>query len=192
MKTTYERHDVIPLLAEVFREFGFEGTTLNRIADRTGLGRGSLYHFFPGGKDEMAAAVLNHIDTWFEQAVFVPLRTREPEEALSEMWINIDQYFHSGRRICLVGCFALDQTRDRFARDIASYFTRWIDALSMALERMGEEQSSAGLKAEAIVCSIQGALVLARATQDPSRFSRILSTLRKETFLRSATRLSAG
>ena len=50
MRTLHERADVIPLIAEVFREFGFEGTSLSRITEKTALGKGSLYHFFPGGK----------------------------------------------------------------------------------------------------------------------------------------------
>ena len=53
-----ERADVLPMLGEVFREHGFEGASLAAITARTGLGKGSLYHFFPGGKEEMAAAVL--------------------------------------------------------------------------------------------------------------------------------------
>ncbi|MDU6377660.1 MAG: helix-turn-helix domain-containing protein, partial [Bradyrhizobium sp.] len=52
MRTLHERADVIPLIAEVFREFGFEGTSLSRITEKTALGKGSLYHFFPGGKEE--------------------------------------------------------------------------------------------------------------------------------------------
>jgi len=68
VKTVYERADVVPLLAEIFRELGYEGTTLSRITERTGIGKGSLYHFFPGGKEEMAAAVLADVDGWFERA----------------------------------------------------------------------------------------------------------------------------
>jgi AcrR family transcriptional regulator len=63
LRTLYERADVVPLLAEIFRELGFEGATLSRITERTGIGKGSLYHFFPGGKEEMAAAVLAEVDT---------------------------------------------------------------------------------------------------------------------------------
>lgn len=69
MRTLHERADVIPLIAEVFREFGFEGTSLSRITEKTALGKGSLYHFFPGGKEEMAGAVLAHVDAWFEREV---------------------------------------------------------------------------------------------------------------------------
>jgi hypothetical protein len=29
------------------------------------LGKGSLYHFFPGGKEDMAKAVLDEVAVWF-------------------------------------------------------------------------------------------------------------------------------
>jgi len=54
VRIVYERADIVPLLAEIFRELGCEGTTLRRITEKTGIGMGSLYHFFPGGKEEMA------------------------------------------------------------------------------------------------------------------------------------------
>jgi hypothetical protein len=47
--------------------FGYrEGASLSLISEATGLGKGCLYHFFPGGKEEMADAVLSEIDGWFE------------------------------------------------------------------------------------------------------------------------------
>src|SRR5690348_16932169 len=46
-----ERSDVIPQLGELFRKHGFVGTSLSLITAHTGLGKGSLYHFFPGGKE---------------------------------------------------------------------------------------------------------------------------------------------
>src|SRR3954469_22668198 len=60
-KTVAERAAVLPVLGEVFREHGFEGASLSLIGERTGLGKGSLYLFFPGGKEEMATAVLAEI-----------------------------------------------------------------------------------------------------------------------------------
>ena len=134
-RMVHERADVVPLVAEVFREFGYEGASFSRIAERTGLGKGSLYHFFPGGKEDMAAAVLAHVDDWFERHVFAPLDADEPQAAIAAMWRSVDAYFQAGRRICLVGAFALDDTRDRFASAIRSYFLRWIAALGRALAR---------------------------------------------------------
>src|SRR5437762_12723369 len=53
------RAALLPVLGEVFRAHGYEGATLALITEATGLGKGSLYHFFPGGKAQMAAAVLD-------------------------------------------------------------------------------------------------------------------------------------
>ncbi|MGJ4993085.1 TetR/AcrR family transcriptional regulator [Bradyrhizobium sp. HKCCYLS3077] len=179
MRTLYERADVVPLIAEVFREFGFEGTSLSRITEKTGLGKGSLYHFFPGGKDEMARAVLAHVDGWFEREIYAPLRDGPPDDAVAQMWRGVDDYFRSGRRVCLVGAFALDETRDRFAADIASYFTRWIASLRDALMRAGWPADQAIDHAEEVVLGIQGALVLARATADEAVFGRALARFRQ-------------
>ncbi len=169
----------MPLLAEIFRELGYEGATLSRITERTGIGKGSLYHFFPGGKEEMAAAVLADVDAWFEQFVYEPLRRDDPSDAIAAMWRNADTYFRSGGRICLVGAFALDETRERFATTINSYFRRWIDALADALVRSGRAAGEARAAAEDAVLGIQGALVLSRALDDKALFKRALDQMAK-------------
>ncbi|MEW6436859.1 MAG: TetR/AcrR family transcriptional regulator [Pseudomonadota bacterium] len=179
-RTVYEKADVVPLLAEVFRELGYEGATLSRITERTGLGKGSLYHFFPGGKEDMAAAVLADIDDWFTRHIYQPLETGEPRAAIAKMWDEIAAYFRSGRRICLIGAFALDATRDKFAAAIRVYFARWIDALASALRRGGLPPAAARAQAETIVLGIQGALVLARGLSDEAIFTRAVARLARE------------
>jgi AcrR family transcriptional regulator len=172
------RDEAIARLGDVFRQHGFEGTSLSVITAATGLGKGSLYNYFPGGKDEMAAAVLAHVDDWFEREIYAPLRAARPGEvpaAIAAMFDNVAHYFSGGGRICLVGAFALDATRDRFAAAVQDYFRRWIDALAAALEKAGVQQPL-GL-AETAVAGIQGALVLARALNEPAAFSRQIALL---------------
>jgi AcrR family transcriptional regulator len=176
-RTIFEKADVVPLLAEAFRELGYEGATLSRITERTALGKGSLYHFFPGGKEEMAAAVLADVDGWFVRNVYEPLENGEPRAAIAKMWSEVSAYFRSGQRICLVGAFALDATRDRFPAAIHIYFVRWIDALASALRRSGLAPAAARTQAEAAVLGIQGALVLARALDDDAIFNRAINRL---------------
>ena len=183
-----ERDDVIPVLAEIFREYGFAGTSLSEITQRTGLGKGSLYHFFPNGKEEMARAVLDDVAEWFETNVFAPLRDSEnPAAGIDHMFKATSQFFHSGRRICLVGTFALDDTRDRFVSEIQTYFAAWTKALAAALRRSGFDTVTARETAEDVVAGIQGALVLARSQDDPKLFARALKRLQKRTLLTTAS-----
>lgn len=179
MREVFEKKDVVPLVAEVFRELGFEGASMSAITARTKLSKGSLYHFFPGGKEQMAAEILAHVDAWFVAEVFEPLEEATPQEAIARMWKSVDAYFQSGRRICLIGAFALDETRDRFAGLIRGYFRRWVSALESALVRHGMEARQAKAEAEDVVIAIQGALTVARALNDKAVFGRTLRRLQK-------------
>ncbi len=175
-----EREDVIPLVAEVFRTYGFEGASLSRISEGTKLGKGSIYHFFPGGKDEMAAAVLQEIDQWFRLHVFEPLReSADAGQGIAAMFSEVERYFLSGQRVCLVGVFALGNERDRFADAVRDYFEEWIAALAAALVRTGHKGKDAAALAEEVVGGIQGALVLARAFNRPATFRAALKRLRE-------------
>ena len=175
-----DRGAAVPLLAEVFRTYGFEGASLARISEGTGLGKGSIYNFFPGGKDEMADAVLAEIDGWFRDQVFQPLRQAgDARQGIDDMFGAVERYFLSGRKVCLVGVFALGHERDRFAERVQSYFAEWIAALAAALQRAGRPLAESQSLAEDVVGGIQGALVLARAANQPEVFTRALERMRQ-------------
>jgi len=162
----------------VFRAHGYEGASLALISEATGLRKGSLYHFFPGGKQQMAAEVLAEIDHWFEVNIFAPLRDGEDaSRAVTAMIKNTDAYFRSGNRVCLVGVLALGAARDTFAAQVNDYFARWQDALAASLRRSGLGAGEARRRAEDAMLVIQGALVLARARNNAKIFSRAMADL---------------
>jgi len=178
-RTVAEKADTIAPLAEVFREHGYEGASLALISKATGLGKGSLYHFFPNGKEEMVRAVLSDISQWFEVSIYSPLRDDpDANAAIGHMLDETDAYFRSGRRVCLVGALAVAQTRDIFAEAIQGYFVAWIEALQSALLRQGREADHALRLAEETVLAIQGAIVLSRAVDDIGVFERAMAQLR--------------
>lgn len=171
------RAALLPKLGEVFRTYGYEGASLTLITAATGLGKGSLYHLFPGGKAQMAEEVLAEIDSWFEREVFAPLRDGDAHTGVAHMFKAVDEYFRSGRRVCLVGVFALGAARDEFTDAVQGYFAAWHKALVSALMRAGHPRSDAMDLSEDILSGIQGALVLARAADDPMIFSRALKRM---------------
>jgi AcrR family transcriptional regulator len=166
-----ERPDAVLALAGVFRTYGFAGASLAAISEHTGLGKGSLYNFFPGGKEEMAEAVLDQVATWFQNEVYEPLGAgdRPGPERIAAMMASVETYFTSRQLVCLFGAFALGQERERFAVRIRSYFTDWITALQAAFPEGIED---AGELATDLVASIQGALVQARALDDAAVLTR--------------------
>lgn len=175
-----DRAAAIPALAEAFREHGFEGASLARLCEATGLGKGSLYNFFPGGKEEMAAAVLADVDTWFTVNVFRPLRAAAAgdDAAVDGMLDAVTDYFRSGQRICLQGAFALGRERDMFADRIRGYFERWVTSLAEALHARGRDKPEARAAALEAVVAIQGAIVLSRALGQAAVFRQTIDRQR--------------
>jgi AcrR family transcriptional regulator len=66
------RHSILDAALECFTTVGYEATTVAAIRQRAGVTTGSLYHYFPAGKPEIAAAV--HVDSLRRyQADFLPV-----------------------------------------------------------------------------------------------------------------------
>lgn len=166
-RTLLDRTDAVRALADVFRRRGFEGASLSVIQQDTGMGRGSLYHFFPEGKTDMARAVLAEVQAWFEEQVFAPLRTAEDASvAVAEMTGTVRDYFLSRQRVCLFAVAALGGELPPHAEAVRTYFSEWVGLLALALRRGGVARRDAADLAVDAVAAIQGALVLARALDD--------------------------
>ncbi|MDV8078686.1 TetR/AcrR family transcriptional regulator [Rhodococcus sp. IEGM 1370] len=174
-RTVLERSDAVRALADVFRKRGFESGSLSVIQQETGLGRGSLYHFFPAGKTDMARAVLEQVGKWFEEQIFVPLRTTEnTTSAIEAMSREVTDYFMTRESVCLFAAITLGQEKATFAEAVRNYFTDWVDALAEALQRGGLSTQEAAARALDAVATIQGGLILARAYGDHATFLRII------------------
>ncbi|MGD1935602.1 MAG: TetR/AcrR family transcriptional regulator, partial [Candidatus Phaeomarinobacter sp.] len=57
-RTSNARQQLIETAARLFQSRGFHGTGLSLILEESGAPKGSFYHHFPGGKDELAVAAM--------------------------------------------------------------------------------------------------------------------------------------
>lgn len=175
-RTLLERPDAIRALAAVFRRRGFESSSLSVIQQEAGIGRGSLYHFFPEGKRDMARAVLGQVNEWFEDEVLGPLRAAtNAAEAVSAMTKSVADYFASRENVCLFAAMTLGEERETFAGEVKAYFVDWVDALTALLQRGGLSPEDAHESALDAVAIIQGGLILTRAYGDEATFLGIMS-----------------
>ena len=173
-----DRGRALPALTEAFREHGYDGASLAVLSEATGLGKGSLYNFFPGGKEEIMAAVLNDIDQWFAEAIFRPLEEgTDPAQAIAAMFDDVSTYFLSGRRACVVGSLGMNASGKIFASRVRQYFARWIVALAGCLEKAGLAPAPATDLSQEAISGIQGAIVLTRALGEEAAFRRIIARL---------------
>lgn len=173
------KDQVLDRLLSTFRDKGYDGASLADLSAATGLGRSSLYHYFPGGKEDMAQQVMAYLDARLGEAVFAPLRSKQaPEKKLAAMLGVIEAFYEGGKKACLLERLAASVDRARFRRPLVRAFSTWIDAVEALCLEAGLSKSVARRRAEDLVVRIEGALVVCAATNDAEIFGRTLRDLR--------------
>lgn len=172
------RDEVVARVMAVVRQQGYDGASLSELSKATGLGKSSLYHHFPDGKDDMVGAVLAHLETTLEAAVFAPLRSPgAPVARLRAMNRELESFYHGGREACVLASLGIGDSSRQFHPRVKKIFRAWIDSIASVLRDAGRSRSVAQAGAEDALVRIEGALVLARSLGDPAIFSRTLKAL---------------
>lgn len=173
------KDEVLARLLETFRRDGYDGASLAAIGRATKLGKSSLYHHFPGGKQQMAEEVLAYLDRALDDELFVPMqREADPAAKLDAMLRTIDAFYDGGRRGCLLERLAASVDRAAFKRPLERAFTRWIASIEELAREAGVRPALARTRAEDAVVRIEGALVVAAGLGDTGPFLRALADLR--------------
>ncbi len=177
----------VPTLLQLFRQFGYEGLTLAKISQATGLGKASLYHHFPGGKAEMAEAALTQVNQWLETVILPILaeaaapgkkRRSKPIATFQAMCEETNRFFDGGQNACLWAVLELEQSSDDlFHPQIRWAFSQWIEAIAQVLIAAGLDETLAKQRGEDAMIAIQGALILSHGLHDFVPFQRMIQQL---------------
>lgn len=167
-------------LGRAFREVGYEGASVSVLAAAAGLQKASLYHRFPGGKEQMARDVLGAAEAWLQEHVVAPLDAEGPAgERIERVAQALAQFYAGGRQSCLVNVLSSDfgQTGP-FSEQVRRLVETLLGAMSRALRSAGMAPKEADLRAEQILCELQGSLVLGRVLGRTAPFDHFLQRLR--------------
>ena len=158
--------------AELFRRNGYAGTGIKAILAASRAPYGSLYHFFPGGKQELGVAVLEHggvtyrelVVSIFDQHTDVVDATRDFFEGAAEM-IEATGYADA----CPIATVALEvaSTNEPMRSAAAAAFESWLSELTDRFVDAGVERSRARELAIELFCAIEGAFLLSRTLRSP-------------------------
>ena len=178
-KASVEDEELLARLGAVFRDVGYEGATLAALSDATGLQKASLYHRFPGGKEQMAREVLDSARAWVEAEIAAPLRADgSPAARIGDMVRKLDAFYAGGRQACLLNMLSSTRIHESpFTPLIRGVFEAWIGALAVALVDAGVDRTVARARAERAVGLLQGSLVLSRGMGTTRPFRDALKAL---------------
>ncbi|MBE9138167.1 TetR/AcrR family transcriptional regulator [Nodosilinea sp. LEGE 07088] len=177
-RQTTAKQSYVPPLLDLFRQYGYDGVSLSKISEATGLGRASLYHHFPGGKDDMVATVLTALNQWLQDTALDALAAEgDALVRLTRMGDRIGDAYSHGEKPCILAALALGSAKETFQPQVKELLQQWIAAIAAVLIKDGMDEELAWARGEAAIIAIQGSLILARALDDPAIFERTMKDL---------------
>ena len=153
--------------AEILARDGYNAMGVKALSEAAGLPYGSIYHHFPGGKEEIAVAAIARMEAALVElmsSLFVGGVNRPSIRALFDFMA--DRLEQTGwRDACPVGTPALDgSSRSEAVREAcARAFDSLVAVLSDALVRQGRRRAAADSLASAVLSMYEGATLVARA-----------------------------
>jgi AcrR family transcriptional regulator len=168
------RTNMLISAAEVMRERGAAGVTIDEVLNRSGAPRGSVYYHFPDGRNQIVAEALRYagdaitadIDDAAGRGAKALVRefVKFWERALA------DSDFNAGCPVvaAAIGC-ADDEVQ--LAAEAGRIFAHWRTALTRAFVADGFLEPDADSLAVMSIAALEGAVVLCRSTRsaDPLR-----------------------
>ena len=166
MATTRDR--LVESSAELFRKQGYNATGVKQIVTAAQAPFASLYHFFPGGKEELGAEAIRLSGALYElliPAVFDPA---------PDLPTGVRNFFAGAAAhleetdyadACPIATIALEtsSTSEPLRQACADVFERWIAAGAARHEEGGFTHEQARELTIAMLAALEGAFVLARA-----------------------------
>ena len=175
-RTSDTRERILDAGADLFRQQGYESTALKAIVRSGGAPWGSLYHYFPGGKEELGALALERsgerfrrlIETAFEQA-------GGPAQAIRRMFdlsaaaLEASNYADG----CPVATVALESanTNESLRQACEQAFASWLSTLERALCEARIEPVAARRLSVFGLSAFEGAIVLSRTLRSTEPLS---------------------
>lgn len=165
----------------VLRSKGYDGASLNELANSSGLKKASLYHRYPGGKKEIALAVLQFVDKWVDTHIVNVLidSSMQPKERLQLVTTHIDAIYGAGTKACLLRALSTESGVALFGAELQNSMNKWIAGFTRFGLELGQVNSLAESNAYTVLALIQGSLVISTTFGDNKAFNHALAEINR-------------
>jgi AcrR family transcriptional regulator len=161
------RERIVNSSAELLRRHGYAATGIKRIAAESGATFGSIYHFFPGGKEELADQVLRTGGAFFG-ALYESFSEAGPNlrTAVRDFFAGAgDTLRETGYQdACPIATVAgeVASSSEPLRVACAEVFEGWLGLLARDLRAEGATPAAARSASLAILAALEGAFLLCR------------------------------
>src|ERR1700736_5733523 len=183
-RTLPPRERMVRSAAQLIRRKGVSGTGMREIVTEADAPRGSLQHYFPGGKEELVSDALLWMGDVMARRVqrcLSELKSRTPSALLAavvDTWRRdlTNEEFSAG---CPLVAAAADTaaTSDQLRPVLRRAFDGWLKPLSESLIDLGVPPERSDSLAMVVIAALEGAIILARIRRDLTPFDALVLEL---------------
>jgi AcrR family transcriptional regulator len=154
--------------AELFRRQGYTGTGIKQILASANAPFGSLYHFFPGGKEQLGAETIRSSGQLYLE-LFATIAAQAPDvpTAVGDFFIGAAETLVQTdyADACPIATVALEvaSTNEQLRQASADVFDSWISGATEYFVAAGISRAQARELALSMLCLLEGAFVFCRA-----------------------------
>lgn len=164
------RENLVHTAMRLFRRQGYASTGLQQILAESGAPRGSLYHYFPSGKEALGEAAVELAGGMVgEMLADLAGRHAAPRAFLRAWCRTLAGWMEEGgfRSGCPIATTLLETAPDSPAITAAGRraVDGWVEIVAGVLVRDGLPRRDARSRAQLLVAAMEGALILARVRQ---------------------------
>ncbi|GAB1262978.1 TetR/AcrR family transcriptional regulator [Aurantivibrio plasticivorans] len=176
------RDNLVNTAIKLFRTKGYAATGLNDILSLSGAPKGSLYHYFPAGKEQLACECLevagNKVSITLKD---LANNATSPEEFISEYCSLLSGWMHDSAFTegCPITTVLLEcaPNSPNITVSCEKIFNEWLRIIECFLKNKGRDDTEAEDYAEFILSAIEGALILARVQRSAMPLARTAKSL---------------
>ena len=182
LATTTTRDKLIDGMRASLRARGYGGTSMKDLLADAGVSSGSMYHSFPGGKEELAAAAIREVGLHGAELIRnVFAEAASVADGLAAIFraLASDLEKSDYRNGCPIGVPATEAVgvSDRIQAASSEVFRAWVAAYRDALISEGWSKTDATQLATVVVTAYEGSLTIARAMKDTAPIKNAASYL---------------
>ena len=172
------RERMVAGAARLLAERGLQATSFAEVLELTEAPRGSVYHHFPGGKDQLIKAALVFVSSQMGK-YFAPRAGAKPEE-ITDLFLRLwravltRSQFRAG---CAVVAVTVATDSPELLQQTAATFRTWRARIAEMLVDAGLAPAEASRFAATLISASEGAVVLSRAEQSIEPFDLVAAHL---------------
>jgi len=164
------RQRIVIGAADLLARRGLTATSVRELAKHSSAPLGSTYHYFPGGKQQLAGEAVRYAGDTVSRALTKRLAAGPVEglRAFLALWrkIVIDSDFRAGCPVLAVAVEEPDGDTTEAVTAAAEVFAEWQQLLSDSLAAYGATPAQARQVATLIVAAVEGTVGMCRAQRD--------------------------